>query len=254
MSLTDPLVLVLLLVVLLAAVVNGTIGFGFAILAVNALAFVLGAREGIVVQSLLSVPLAVLQLVHHREMASGTRRIALVLATAVVGSLVGARLLTVLPGPALSLGLGLFTAWFAFERLRTERPPISAGVERRFAPIAGFSAGVANGALGASGPLLGTYLTAIGLRGRDFAFAINLGFCTMGIARAATLAWFGQYSPTILGLGLLLLVPSVIGQRLGFWFQGRLPATTLQRAILVALLVASANLLFRASRDILGFA
>ena len=44
------------------------------------------------------------------------------------------------------------------------------------APVAGFFSGMTNGALGASGPVAGSFLLAIGLRGREFIFGISLVF------------------------------------------------------------------------------
>jgi uncharacterized membrane protein YfcA len=67
----------------------------------------------------------------------------------------------------------------------------------------------------------------------------------MSAIRVGTLAILGEYTVTIVVLGLGLAVPAWLGQRLGFWLQGRLSAEAFQRVILVALLIASANLLYR---------
>jgi uncharacterized membrane protein YfcA len=117
--------------------------------------------------------------------------------------------------------------------------------ERRIAPAVGALAGVSNGALGASGPILGSYLLALGLTGRHFVFAISLTFAVMSAIRVGTLAVLGAYTLTVVLVGLGLALPAWIGQRLGFWLQGRLSPQAFQRVILVALLAASANLLYR---------
>jgi len=67
----------------------------------------------------------------------------------------------------------------------------------------------------------------------------------MSIIRVGALAVLGEYTLAVVGLGLGLALPAWAGQRLGFWLQGRLSATAFQRLILVALLAASANLLYR---------
>jgi uncharacterized membrane protein YfcA len=67
----------------------------------------------------------------------------------------------------------------------------------------------------------------------------------MSILRAGMLFVLDQYAPVLITAALVLYVPSVLGQRLGFWLQGRISARKLHRAVLVVLLVASANLLWR---------
>lgn len=239
------LVVLLLAVVLLCALVNGALGFGFAILAINVFALVFGPQEGVVVISLITLPLSASQLVFHRAQRGVWRRIAVVVAAGIVGSFIGAPLLAILPGWALALALGLFTGYDVAMMMRAERPPLRAHVERAVGPVVGVTAGVANGALGASGPVLGTYLVAIGLRGAEFAFAINLVFFTMGLVRAGVLGGLGLYTGASVLLSALLLLPSIGGQVIGLWMRGRVPAALLQRAILLALLFASVNLIWR---------
>lgn len=242
----DPIVLLALVVaVSLAALINGMIGFGFALLAVNVLANVVGPKEAVITMSLMTPLISGLQIVRHRTYASNWRRFRVLLAGALVGSLVGTQLLVVLPGPAIALALGGFTLYYVATAMREERPPMAGSTERRLAPLAGLVGGVTNSTIGASGPVFGSYMVALGLRGREFAFAMSLSFFSMGVLRAAVLAVLDQYTVALATTALVLFVPSVLGQRAGFWLQGRAPARLLHRLVLVVLLVASANLLWR---------
>jgi uncharacterized membrane protein YfcA len=242
----DPLVLGLLAVALLAAaLMNGLVGFGFALLGVNALALIVGAKSGIVIMSILAPLVSGMQIVRNRSRLGVRRRLGSLLAGAIVGSAIGTQLFVVLPAFVISLALGTFTAWFALTAMRGERPPLAEGTERRLAPFAGLVAGISNGTLGASGPVLGSYLTAIGLRGVDFVAAISLMFFSMGSIRVGLLGALGQYTVSLVLMSLVLFIPSYLGQRAGFWFQGRIRVETLQRAILVVLFLASLNLLIR---------
>ena len=242
----EPVLLVLLvLAVSLAAFINGTIGFGFALLAVNVRAVVLGAKSGVVVMSLLAPIVSGLQLFPHRAFMPPWRRLAWLLGGALLGSIVGTQLLVVLPSPLISIGLGVFTVGYVALTLPGERPPLAGGTERRLAPLAGFVGGLSNGALGASGPVFGTYLTAIGLRGRDFAAAISGMFFTLSILRIGQLALLDQYAPSLLAIAALLIVPSVAVQRVGLWFRGRLPAALVYRGVLIVLALAGLSLIVR---------
>ena len=242
----DPLLVAILVgTVAVAAFINGTIGFGFALLAVNGLAVVLGARDGVVVMSLLAPFVSGLQLINHRAFAPPWRRLRSLLAGAIVGSVVGTQLLVVLPGSVISMALGLFTLWFVARSIRGERPPMGDRTERRLGPLVGFVGGVSNGTLGASGPIFGTYLTAIGLRGRDFAYAIALVFFLMSTLRIGLLAALDVYSQPLVVIAGVLLVPSLGVQLIGLHFRGRLPAAAIYRGVLVALGVGGATLIWR---------
>ena len=248
----DPALLAALVAVVFGAgFVNGTIGFGFGILAVNVLAVALGAKSGIVVISLLGPVLSATQLWHFRTHAATWRRVRSLLAAAVLGALVGTQLLVFLPGPVISLALGLFTIWYVLTRLRAERPALASRTERALAPLAGFVAGVSSGSLGASGPILGTYLMAIGLRAGEFVFAISLIFFGAALPRNALLLANGFYTNDLVVIALALLVPTFLGQRVGYWLRGRLPADRLQQAILAVLLLASVDLLARGIQGLL---
>lgn len=245
MELDLGLALTLAAVIFVASVVNGVAGFGFALVAVAALAVVLDPRPAVVLMSVITPLLQTFQLRYHWEYRSVTPRLVPMLVAAGIGTIVGSNLLVILPGYVLAIALGLFALWYVASSLRTSPMLVTAATERRIAPIIGGAAGVSNGALGASGPILGSYLLAIGLTGRSFVFAISIAFAVMSAIRVATLAVLGEYTLTVLLLGLGLAVPAWLGQRLGFWLQGRLSAQAFQRIILIALLLASANLLYR---------
>jgi uncharacterized membrane protein YfcA len=239
------LALTLAAVIFVASVVNGVAGFGFALVAVAAFAVVLEPRPAVVLVSLITPLLQTFQLRYHWAYRSVAPRLVPMLIAAGIGTIVGANLLVVLPGYVLAIALGLFALWYVVSSLRTSPMLVTPETERRIAPIVGGVAGISNGALGASGPILGSYLLAIGLTGRWFVFAISITFAVMSAIRVGTLAVLGAYTPTVLVLGLGLAVPAWLGQRIGFWLQGRLSAQAFQRVILVALLIASANLLYR---------
>jgi hypothetical protein len=228
-----------------AAFVNGVIGFGFALLAVNVLAVALGVKDGIIVLSLLTPFVSGLHVWRYRREAATFSRLGALIVGAVVGTALGAEILVVLPGYVISLALGLFTAVDALFELRGGRASVPRGMERRLAPVVGLVGGLANGALGAAGPVLGLYLLSIGIRGAAFAFAISAAFFAMSLVRTGVFAVLGQYTAAALVLAAILLAPSVVGQRAGFWLRGRLATSTVERAVLVVLLLAGLNLLYR---------
>lgn len=249
MEIGPALVAALAGIVLGASVLNGVAGFGFALVAVAGMAIVLEPKPAIVIMSLITPLLTTMQLHHHWAFRKVTRRLPTLLLGAGVGASVGTQLLVVLPAFVLAISLGLFTLWFAADSLRPKPRSIAPDTERRIAPGVGLLAGLTNGSLGASGPVLGSYLMAIGLRGREFVFAISVVFATMSAVRIINLAVADEYTTSIVLLGIGLTVPAYVGQRTGFLLQGRLSPIRFQHAIIATLLVASAYLLYRGVSD-----
>ena len=246
MTAVEPGVLALLVIaILLGAVVNGLVAMGFALLAVNIISFALGSRDAVIVASILTPVTSGLQLWLNRSLAPTWIRLRSLLAGAFVGTFIGAQLLVVTPLWLVSIGLGLFTVQFVVDTMRKERPQMAAGRERQLAPFAGFVSGMTNGALGASGPVVGSFLLAIGLRGKEFIFGISLLFLFQGLIRNSIFVVSGQYTVPLLATSVALLVPALIGQQIGLRMRGHLDAKMFQRILLAVLFVSSVNLLVR---------
>lgn len=249
MEINLALVVALAGIMVVASVLNGIVGFGFALVAVAGMAVLLEPKPAVVLMSLVTPVLTTTQMHYHWAFRRVTRRLPSVLLGAAAGAVVGTQLLIVLPGYVLAIALGAFALWFAIRSLRGEPRPMASTVERKIAPGVGLVAGITNGSLGASGPILGSYLLAIGLRGREFVFAISAIFGAMSGVRVTTLGFAGEYTLATVALGLGLALPAYLGQRVGFWLQGRLSSVGFQYAILIMLFVVSGALLYGGISD-----
>lgn len=255
MTSIDPGLLGLLVAFILAgAMVNGLIGLGFSLIAVNIIAIALGTKNAVIVMSLVSPITSGYQLWLNRSAGATWLRLRPILAGALVGSLFGAQLLLLAPAWTISLALGAFTVQFVVDTARRERPAMAASRERTMAPFVGFVSGTTNGALGASGPVIGSFLIAIGLRGAEFVFAISLVFFFQGICRGTLFALNGEYSQAVALSSLAILVPALIGQQVGLKLRGRVDAKMFRRILLAVLLVSSVNLLIRGGQGALDAA
>jgi hypothetical protein len=116
----------------------------------------------------------------------------------------------------------------------------------RLAPIVGFLAGVSNGSVGVSGPILAPYLLAMRMPPPTFSFTISMLFLAMNVIRFAGLIAVGALGAGTLILGGALLVPAIVGQRIGFGLQRRVSRPVVERVVLVLLFLAAVSLLVRA--------
>ena len=249
----DPLLLgVMIASLFVGGLINGLIGIGFSLFIVNFLALAIGTKPGIIVLSLLALFPSALQMWRTRAFAPTWVRLRSLLAGSLAGSVVGAPLLVLLPVWVISIGLGLLTVQFVIDQARRSGPPISGGVERRLAPVVGFFSGLSNGVVGAAGPVAGSFLLSLGLRGPEFIFGISLVFTFVSTVRVVLFALAGQYTAELVQLAAALLLPALGGQAVGLRLQRRANPRVFQRLLLAVLFVSSISLLIRGGQGMLA--
>lgn len=243
----DPVTTVLMVgIVLAAGLSTGATGLGFAQLTAVGLSFVLDPRTAVILLALTVPPVSAVQLLRHRGSVGEWRSRMLVLSVAcIAGVPLGAYLLTLLSEASIAIALGLFTLLFVVTRVRRPTLAIDPAHERIAAPVVGLTGGIFNGTIGVSGPILGSYLIALGVKPSTFAFTIQALFLAMTLVRLAGLVVLGEVTMPLLGMGALLLVPSLLGQAIGFAVQARVSPAGFERAVLVVMLIAGVGLLVR---------
>lgn len=235
----------LMLIFFLAAVVNGVAGLGFALLASAFAAVIVDPRLAVLLLGVVTPITNVQQMVLHRRYRGGLRRLVPLVMGSIVGVVLGANLVATLPIPVLSLFFGGFTLWYVTTEFRRAALTIPRQVSAPVGVVIGAVAGVTNGVVGASGPILSSYLSGLGLLPREFIFAIGSIFFAMSVLRIASLLLLGQYDTPTLVLSGVLVVPALMGQATGFLLQRRLATETFRRAVLYVLFVAGVALVIR---------
>jgi uncharacterized membrane protein YfcA len=235
--------------VFFAALVNGAVGFGFALVAVVALALFLDPRTVVVVISIVTPAVSMSQVWHHRGQRGVLGRLWPLIVAATVGCVLGTQLLVILPAWSLSIAMGVFALTYGLSAMWRGRPTVAASVERRLGPFVGVLAGTLNGAVGASGPILAPYLHAIGLHARAFAFGISMVFAVMSVVRIVSLAALGAYTLATVTLSALIVVPAVIGQRVGFFVQPRVDRRRFETAVLILVVLSGINLVVKGVQE-----
>jgi len=240
-------VILLVVITLVAGVLNGATAMGFAILTAVGLSLVVDAKMAVLLLAITNPFVSGLQLSRHRAAASdGLRRTARLGVGGIIGVPVGAVLLGLVDERIVALLLAIVTAAFIVNSLRRQRIHVSPRAEPYLSPLVGVVAGIANGALGVSGPVLGSYLLSLNLAASAFAFTISGLFFAMGVVRLVSLFALGQLNITLVLTGAALLVPALVGQGIGFRLQAVIPRETFRRAVLIALTIAAAALFVRA--------
>lgn len=227
-----------------AAAVKGTIGFGFPLIAIPLLSTILGPRVAVPVVAIPTL-LSNVFLVSRGGFSRATAPVATVLVGIVLGTPVGAMLITALDPRSLSVLIGaaaLVYALAAAFRLTVLVPP---AVGMPAAPVVGLLAGLMGGLTGITSPLLASYLHLLRIEKREFVFWITVMFFVGNVVQVGSYARLGLYTAPVLSTSLFACLPMAVGTVAGIAMQDRLHPDAFSRVVLAVVFLASLNLLAR---------
>lgn len=221
------------------ALVKGVTGMGYPVVAIPLIALVVGLEDAVVIVALPNLAANTYLCWEARSGRHGTRDLGRLVGFGTVGALVGTVALTSLPEAPLKLVLAAMIAYFVVQFLRHPELHLDRLTARRWSPVAGSLAGVMQGAVGVSGPVVATWLHGYRLARSSYVFSITLIFGVTGAAQIAVLGAQGQFERDRLVAAAVAAVPVAVATALGLRLRRRLGGPGFDRAVL-AVLVGSA--------------
>ncbi len=235
-------------VVLLAALVKGSIGFGFPTLGTPLLSLVMDVKAAVVVLIIPNIVMDGLQFARRGAPMATVRRFALLLVFGAVGTVLGTRLLVALSSTTATLILGAFIVTFVMLNATGVTPRVPRRWEPWLSPVAGLVAGIVGGITNVPGTPLVIYFHALGLGKHDFVSSVAFTFVVYKIIQLGAVWYYGLLSPSLVGASLVLTLVALGGFALGLMVQDRLEPRTFNRAVLVFLGVLGLWLVARSVR------
>jgi uncharacterized membrane protein YfcA len=227
-----------------AGFVKGATGFGLPLLAVPALANILGPKMAVVMMSIPTLLAGVAMAVQARswEMVGEMGPLRWLIGTLVFGTIIGANLLASLDTSIIGLVVGVAAMAFAAIAIKGQFIDIRdhAG---RLTPFVGTFAGILNGTTNISGPLVAIYLRCLKLDKRAFVGAINLLFTCTGLVQIAAYFQLGLYTAESLTLSLTACLPILIGIVVGMRANVLMGQKLFDRAVLVLIFISGLRLI-----------
>lgn len=228
------------------ALLKGVTGLGLPPVVLPVLAPLVGIEHAVAVLALPTVVGNGWLAWSNRGARAQTPWLWLLAGTAAVGGVAGAVVLTSAPERAIAVALVALVA--AMLAVRFLRPAwrVSAAVARAGSGPVGLAGGALQGATGMSGPLLATWVNALGLPRDAFVLTTSLVLQLAAATQAVTLLALGALRgdrlwQTVLASAVVVaLLPA--GQRLG----RRLPQVWFDRLVLLVLLGSALGLLSEA--------
>jgi len=239
---------VLLLASAAGMFVKSVTGMGYPLFAVPLASLVVGVENAVVIISLPNAVANALLCHAARGGASGSRDLPRLAASGALGAVVGATALVSLPEWPLLLALVATIVAFIFQYWRAPELRIEAETSRRWSPFVGGAAGIMQGAVGVSGPVVAAWLHGYRLSRDAQVFSVTLLFLVSGLAQAGFLAASGAYTTERLLASAGVLVPVLAMIPIGARIRARLDSRGFEQAVLGVLGISALALLVRMAR------
>src|SRR5919201_2058127 len=224
-----------LLAVFVAGTVKGTAGLGFPTLATPLLSLAIDVKTAVVLLILPNIVMDGLQFARRGAPTATIRRLLPLLVGGAVGTVIGTRLLVVLPARAVLLLLGGFVLAFVALNATRLSPRLPPAWEPWAGPLAGFVAGVVGGVANVPRTPLALYFYALGMSKADFLASTAFTFLVYKLVQMADVAWFGLFSRARAATTLALTGIALAGFVAGLWIQNRPDQRAFNRAVLALL-------------------
>jgi uncharacterized membrane protein YfcA len=232
----------------LAALVKGTLGFGFPPVATPLVAGIVGAKTAVIVLAIPSLVLNLMQVWIGRSSISAWRSVAALMFSIVLGSFGGGYLLTVLPVHLTGAVVGVCVLGYvtlAMLKVRLQVAPYFVGP---VGAVLGLVAGLLGGATGIHGPLVILYLSALRLDKEAFAGLASLILLVAQVPQVMAYATFGLFNAERLLWSAAMLPGIALGFYCGLVLRSRVSQRTFAVAVQCALLLIGSRLLYEAIR------
>ena len=229
-----------------AMLAKSATGLGYPLVAIPLVAAVAGIETAVVAVTLPNAVANVLVGWRTRHARSETRDVLVLSVTSALGAVLGTFVLVSVPEKPLLIVLAASVLMFVVRSLWLGAIAVPPAVGRRASPAVGTAAGVMQGAVGISGPIIGSWLHAYRLPRDAYVFSLSALFLLTGSAQIATLASIGAFDSDRLVAAAVGFGPVLAVLPAGEYVRARLSGPQFDRAVLVLLAGSGVTVLVRA--------
>jgi len=226
---------IILAAVVLGSTVKAVTGMGLPLIAVPVAALFVDLTDAIVVIAFPNVLANLILAAREWDSRSDTRDLPILAGCGVVGAVLGTVLLVLLVASIF----GYIAIFLLNPDLR-----VTAQQSRVWSPVVGGVAGAFQGAIGISGPIVGSWVHAFRLERSPYIFSITTLFFLTGATQLAVLLGAGELSGRVTA-SLLACIPVLASIPLGTWLRGHISARGFDYAVLTLLGVSGLALVMR---------
>jgi uncharacterized membrane protein YfcA len=241
-----PLDLLIIVVGLaFAGFAKGTTGMGLPLVATPILAGVFGPKAAVVIVTIPIFAANSLLLAQGWRRLDVLRGITPIIVASAIGTMIGVNLLALLDQRTFAILISIMVVVFLSRGDRLIGDDPGATRARVLGPVIGFVGGILQGTTSIASPLIGSFFHARKLDRHDYVIVLAAIFELNAAIQLIGYSLLGLYTPDVLAIGLLGLVPTLLALMVGIYFRGRLDQRRFRQLIVVLLVLSVANLLWR---------
>lgn len=223
---------------LLGAFVKSVTGMGYPLLAVPLITLAVGIEDAVVVVAAPNMFANLVLCYGARSGRDEARDLGRLIGFGFGGAILGTYALVSVPEDPLLIVLALTIVGFIVNFVRSPELRIRPEVSHRWAPFVGGAAGIMQGAVGVSGPVVATWLHGYRLGKAGYVYSVTAIFGVTGLVQFVLLVFAGKLTADRVVVSALAFVPVVAMIPLGTSLRHRLGGSGFERAVL-GVLVAS---------------
>ena len=241
-----PLDLLIIVVGLaFAGFAKGTTGMGLPLVATPILAGVFGPKAAVVIVTIPIFAANSILLMQGWRRLDVLRGVAPIIVASAVGTMIGVNLLALLDQRTFAILISLMVVIFLSRGDRLIGDDPGARRARILGPVVGFVGGILQGTTSIASPLIGSFFHARKMDRHDYVVVLAAIFELNAAIQLIGYSLLGLYTPDIVAIGLLGLVPTLLALMVGIYFRGRLDQRRFRQLIVVLLVLSVTNLLWR---------
>jgi uncharacterized protein len=222
--------------------VKGVTGFGMPLITTPVIAPYIGLDHALAVMVVPAIASNLWIMLAQRGHSLGAKTVAPVMVASLPTIGLGVWVLTLTPQRYLLAFMGCWLLAYLVWHFWRGGKGISLKSQKVLGPAVGFLAGFTQGTTGMTTPFVVTYLRALRLPPRSYAYANVVIYQVFWVAHGAFLYAFGLFDSTRLFEGVLAVIPMAIFLPLGIHFNGRVDAKLFDRIIVALMVILSARL------------
>lgn len=233
------------LVLVLAGVIKGIIGFGLPVVSIPLLALAMPVPQAV---TLMPIPILlsnVWQAFHGSHFTRALKRFWPLLLSMSIGTVIGAKILVAVEARVLYALIGLVVVLFSLTSYLQPQLRIHARDERWLGTVAGLIGGVMGGLSTIYGPPLIMFLVALHLHKDEFVGTIATFYLIGIIPLIAALGAFDIMGQSELILSTLATIPLLVGMAVGQLLRARIAQERFRHALLAMLSLLGCGLVLR---------
>ncbi len=225
--------IILVLITILAAFVQGFSGFAFSLILMPLFSFFLPYQEIIIINMLLSLVLNLTMFIKIRKYVTFKQNLLMIIPACIL-TIIASALLDEMNEAFFQIMIGSLLVISSF--LKIFRFHFEIRHYQRFFPLVGIIAGFLNGVSGISGPPIILFLQGVKLSKIEYKATLNAIFLSLNIVALSSYIFYDYYSLKILSISLTLTIFVILSTIIGFKASHKLSEDAFSKYLVVAIL------------------